>query len=61
MRNFLKLLTAGLLGVSLVACTTYAATNARWSGNPKFTTGLSAPSVTGVDAAAREASDRKPR
>jgi len=61
MRNILKLLTAGLLGVSLVACTTYAGTRHAWSGNPKFTTGISAPSVVGVDAAAREADNDRPR
>jgi len=59
MNTTLKLLAAALMSVGLVACAgspqTYSA------GHSKFTTGISAPSVTGVDAAAREARNDKRR
>lgn len=61
MRNILTSIAIGLLSVSLMACATYAGPDHRWSGNPKFSVGLNAPSVVGVDAAARATSEPKPR
>lgn len=59
MNTTLKLLAAALMSVGLVACA--GSPQALAVGHPKFTTGLSAPSVTGVDAAAREARTDKRR
>lgn len=57
--NFLVL---ALMGAGLVGCTGYAGGPMAWNpGNPKFTTGLHAPSVIGVDAAARERTATAPR
>lgn len=47
-----KLLAGALLIAGLAACATQSGPH--WSGNPKFSVGLNAPTVIGVDAAARE-------
>jgi len=57
-----NILVLALMGAGLVACTSYAGGPFAWKpGNPKFTTGLNAPSVTSVDAAARERTATAPR
>lgn len=44
MKTVLKLLAGALLSASLVACTTDTGAGLSWTGgNPKFTTGPSAP------------------
>ena len=44
MKTTLKLLTAALLSLGLVACSSYPGASQSWKpGNMKFTTGLSAP------------------
>jgi hypothetical protein len=45
MKTALKFLAGALLALGLVACSTYPAAFSH-SGNPKFTTGLSAPPTT---------------
>lgn len=52
MRNIQKVLAIAVLGAGLTNCATYSGQDYALSGNPKFTTGASAPSVVGVDAAA---------
>lgn len=53
MRNISKLLAGVLVIAGLAGCASQPGTVA-WSGNPKFTTGINAPTVVGLDAAARE-------
>lgn len=60
MNTPLKLLAAALMSGGLVACATQPGTP-RWSGNPKFSVGLNAPTVVGVDAVAREHAQKAPR
>jgi hypothetical protein len=50
MRNITKLLASVLLVAGLTACTTYAGSGPRWSGNPKFTVGINAPTDFNADA-----------
>lgn len=57
-----NILVLALMGAGLAACAGYAGGPQAWKpGNPKFTVGLNAPSVTGVDAAARERTASAPR
>lgn len=57
-----NILVLALVSAGLVGCASHAGGFAAWKpGNPKYTVGLNAPSVTGVDAAARERTAAAPR
>lgn len=50
-----NILVLAVVSAGLVGCASYAGGPMAWKpGNSKFTVGLHAPGVTGVDAAARE-------
>ncbi|WP_068877536.1 MULTISPECIES: hypothetical protein [unclassified Phenylobacterium] len=60
MRTTTNLLATILAVAGLAACATQPGTP-HWSGNPKFSVGLNAPTVVGVDAAARERAENAPK
>lgn len=62
MTKLSNILVLALVSASLVGCAGFAGGPQAWKpGNPKFTVGLNAPSVTGVDAAAHERTASAPR
>jgi hypothetical protein len=61
MTNTLKILASALVAAGLASCAAYSGERQASAGNPKFTTGFSATSVTGVDASARERAGETPR
>lgn len=59
--NIQKVLAIALFGAGLASCSTYSGQHYAWSGNPKFTTGVAAPSLVGREAAAhRQAGSENP-
>lgn len=56
-----NILVLALMSAGLAGCAGYAGGPQAWSGNPKFTVGLNAPTAIGVDAAARERTAAAPR